>query len=138
LSVLPETIDLSSVTSSDASLATFGAIAGSGPMGLVAAAGAALAGAALAISKGMSSGSKSTTSAVVEEPEPEPIDVSIPYDAAAAMAYCAVKQLSEVDDAQEFEKFKAVYEAFTVAEVTLKKASREYDAYIATTAKTDD
>ena len=66
------------------------------------------------------------------EPEPEPIDVSIPYDAAAVLAYKALKSIEEVEDAGEFAKFKASYEAYTVAEVAFKKASRDFESFKAT------
>ena len=82
-------------------------------------------------------GAKDTSPRNVEaeapsEPEPEPIDVSIPYDAAAALTYCALKSIEEIDDAEEFAKFKAIYEAYTVAEVSFKKVTRDFEGFKAT------
>ena len=57
------------------------------------------------------------------EPEPEPIDVSIPYDAAARLAFAEMS--SEEADEEKFAKFKQLYEKKTVAEVTAKKAARD-------------
>ena len=61
------------------------------------------------------------------EPEPEPIDVSIPYDAAARLAF-GVKDGEEFDEAR-FAKFKELYEKKTVAEVTAKKLARDLDSF---------
>jgi hypothetical protein len=62
-----------------------------------------------------------TKQVVVEEPEIK-IDVSIPYNAAALMAY--EKVIGEYDEAK-FTKFEALYLEKAVAEVTLKKVTRE-------------
>jgi hypothetical protein len=107
-----------------------GAFLSAGPAGIVAAVGVAIAGAiAVGINASGASSSKSKTTYVAAEPEPEPIDLTIPYDAAAALSYCSFKGISEVEDTGEYGQFKTVYEAFTVAEVTLKKASRDYNAF---------
>jgi hypothetical protein len=67
------------------------------------------------------------------EPEPEPVDVSIPYDAAAMLAF---NEWSDVEfDASVFRKFKAIYEQKAVAEVSLKKAIRDTDAILAKAEK---
>lgn len=58
-------------------------------------------------------------------PEPEPIDISIPYDAAAALTYCGLKGIKEVNDQADFEAFKTIYEEAAVAEVTFKKMERD-------------
>lgn len=51
--------------------------------------------------------------------EANPIDVSIPYDAAALLAY------EEAGSSGDYAAFKAQYEADTVAMVTAKKITRE-------------
>jgi hypothetical protein len=63
----------------------------------------------------------------VEEEKPEPIDVSIPYDAAAKLAY------EKSDKSMAFDAFKEKYEADAVADVIAKNApavdlSIPYDA----------
>jgi hypothetical protein len=58
-------------------------------------------------------------------PEPEAIDVSIPYDATAMLAYnamCAVDD-KEFDEAK-FSAFKKAYYELAVAEVVMKQKSR--------------
>jgi len=52
----------------------------------------------------------------------EKIDVSIPYDAAARLAYDEFRASGKEAD---FEAFKAKYEHLAVAQVTLKKFERE-------------
>mmetsp|Transcript_9444 Transcript_9444/g.12516 ORF Transcript_9444/g.12516 Transcript_9444/m.12516 type:complete len:169 (-) Transcript_9444:292-798(-) len=133
LHALPDVpIDLTSMTSmtSSDSLASIGALAAgaaAGPAG-IAAASMALAGAAYAISQRLSK-SKTSNQQEVVEPEPVPVDLSIPYDAAATLAYCSLKGTPYIQDAAEYEKFKSAYEKFTIAEVSFKKANREYDAF---------
>ena len=70
-----------------------------------------------------------TANAIVEE-EPEPIDVSIPYDAAARLAFAA-KRLDE----SKFAEFEAMYEEATVADVTVKKFARDLKDMEAAAAK---
>lgn len=55
------------------------------------------------------------------------VDLSIPYDAAARLAYdeWRVKFNKGAFDAQRFENFKANYEIITVANVVAKKRLRE-------------
>lgn len=80
-----------------------------------------------------------TKPATAAKPEPEPkIDVSIPYDAAAALAYKALKGTNEIKDMEEFAKFKTSYETYTVAEVILKKATREFESVKATLTKANE
>jgi hypothetical protein len=57
----------------------------------------------------------------------EKIDVSIPYDAAARLAYRELKGLGESGkyDETEFLKFKEAYETTTVANVIVKKMERD-------------
>lgn len=58
------------------------------------------------------------------EVKPETIDISIPYDAAALLAFEEWK--GEADfDAFKYKKFKNIYETKTVAEVSLKKVQRD-------------
>jgi hypothetical protein len=59
------------------------------------------------------------------EPEPEPIDVSIPYDAAALLAYQQqVNPKGDILD-KEFQTFKHMYYEMSVAEVILKQNQRK-------------
>ena len=71
---------------------------------------------------------------VADNPPPEPvtIDISIPYDAAAMLAYREKLGISESDaiDRNDYEKFKALYEEATVADVIVKKKQRELDAML--------
>ncbi|CAB9524250.1 expressed unknown protein [Seminavis robusta] len=58
-----------------------------------------------------------------EEPEPEPIDVSIPYDAAARLAF------EEADfDEEAYQEFKTIYENLASAEATVSRYQRELAA----------
>lgn len=77
------------------------------------------------------SSSESVKPKVAAAPEKiEKIDVSIPYDAAARLAYRELKGLSENAkyDEAEFQKFKEAYESTTVANVIVKKMERELRA----------
>eukprot|EP00568_Trieres_chinensis_P011424 CAMPEP_0183308206 /NCGR_PEP_ID=MMETSP0160_2-20130417/20428_1 /TAXON_ID=2839 ORGANISM="Odontella Sinensis, Strain Grunow 1884" /NCGR_SAMPLE_ID=MMETSP0160_2 /ASSEMBLY_ACC=CAM_ASM_000250 /LENGTH=210 /DNA_ID=CAMNT_0025471991 /DNA_START=23 /DNA_END=655 /DNA_ORIENTATION=+ len=65
------------------------------------------------------------------EPEPEPIDVSIPYDAAARLAYdtwCAENGKGGFDS-KGYAQFKMIYEGMSVTEVIQKKYAREMASY---------
>lgn len=53
----------------------------------------------------------------------EKIDVSIPYDAAARLAYDEFRASGKEAD---YETFKIKYENLAVAQVTLKKCEREF------------
>lgn len=82
---------------------------------------------------------KSTKAAKKEatsEPPIEFFDVSIPYDAAAVLAYLAIKATDKVEDTAEFAKFKTYYESYSVAEVSFKKATREFEAFKSTLTAT--
>lgn len=83
----------------------------------------AAAAAAVVLQKDGDGESSAQNAAVVSEPEPEPIDVSIPYDAAARLAYDEWRggQFSEA----EFKQFKALYEKKSVAEVVASRYARE-------------
>jgi hypothetical protein len=99
---------------------------------LVGAAVFVIGGAAFAAAQSAGSGSGesvSTKTAAVPE-KVEKIDVSIPYDAAARLAYRELKGLSENAkyDESEFQKFKEAYEATTVANVIVKKMERDLRA----------
>ena len=61
------------------------------------------------------------------EPELEPIHVTIPYHAAARLAF-GVKDGEEFDETK-FTKFKELYEKKTVAEVTAKKLARDLQSF---------
>ena len=86
---------------------------------ILGAAGAAVAGILGFLAKSQGD-SGATTTAAVAEPEPEPIDVSIPYDAAARLAFEAAKL-----PASKYAEFLPLYEAKTVADVTVKKFARD-------------
>jgi hypothetical protein len=99
---------------------------------LVGAAVVVIGGAAFAAvqSAGSSSSESAKTKTVAAPEKVEKIDVSIPYDAAARLAYRELKGLSENAkyDEAEFQKFKEAYEATTVANVIVKKMERELRA----------
>ena len=70
--------------------------------------------------------SSSALSATYKLGENDPNDVSIPYDAAARLAYDEwTKAYNKPYDAARYETFKANYEALTVANVKAAKAARE-------------
>ena len=87
---------------------------------IVAAGGAAAALAAALYGKNGGATTSTGGDAAVEEPEPEPIDVTIPYNAAAMLAFDATKLPKS-----KFEEFESLYLAKTVADVTVKKMARE-------------
>ena len=64
------------------------------------------------------------------ESEPEPIDVSIPYDAAARLAYdnWRVEQGKGDFDVETYKAFKEIYTQLAVTEVVVKKKSREMES----------
>ena len=72
------------------------------------------------------SATTSALSATYKLGENDPNDVSIPYDAAARLAYDEwTKAYNKPYDAARYETFKANYEALTVANVKAAKAARE-------------
>jgi hypothetical protein len=96
--------------------------------GIVAAASAAAA------SKDGSGGTASSTSTKPKpEPEPEPIDVSIPYDAAAVLAYKArnpkfnKKEYDDIVSMSEFKDFNTQYKTITAMEISLKTKQAQFD-----------
>ncbi len=63
------------------------------------------------------------------EPEPEKVDVSIPYDAAARLAYDQWRTENEMEeDEATYAAFKSKYESLAVANVIAKKMEREIAA----------
>jgi DNA-nicking Smr family endonuclease len=59
------------------------------------------------------------------------VDLSIPYDAAAKLAYkeyLAANNKSEWGNEEEYEQFKQKYEEMSVAQVTYKKLQKEMTA----------
>eukprot|EP00980_Cylindrotheca_fusiformis_P011128 scaffold2557_cov121-Cylindrotheca_fusiformis.AAC.11 len=89
--------------------------------GVVAVAVAAAAAATTMMGKDTGAADTPTKAAPAkEEPEPEPIDVSIPYNAAARLAFAKAK-LPE----SKFEEFEKLYVKKAVADVTAKKMARE-------------
>jgi len=91
--------------------------------------GAAFAVLALAAAAVTSSSGSKTEEKTVEEPEsePEPIDVSIPYDAAAILAYKEWRQEEPDLKSELFAAFKALYLEKAVAEVTMKQKARNFE-----------
>ena len=87
---------------------------------ILGAAGVAIAGILGFMAKSQDDSAETTTAAAIVEDEPEPIDVSIPYDAAARLAFKAAK-LPE----SKYDEFVPLYEAKTVADVTVKKFARD-------------
>ena len=66
------------------------------------------------------------------DPEPEKVDLSIPYDAAARLAYDQWRTFNEMGDFDDdsYKSFKSKYETMTVANVIAKKMEREILAMI--------
>jgi hypothetical protein len=65
------------------------------------------------------------------EPEPEPIDVSIPYDSAARLAFCqtmGIKSPADIDEAK-FKQYNALYLEATSAAMAAKQKARELAAF---------
>ena len=78
------------------------------------------------VSHSTSATSATSLSATYKLGENDPNDVSIPYDAAARLAYDEwTKAYNKPYDAARYETFKANYEALTVANVKAAKAARE-------------
>ena len=69
---------------------------------------------------GQKNGEETKTTKAVAEAEPEPIDVSIPYNAAAMLAFKNVKA-----SGASFAEFEAMYIEKVVADVTAKKVKRD-------------
>jgi len=91
----------------------------------IAAGGAAVvAGLAAVFGRGMNK--KETAPVVEEEEELPPIDVSIPYNAAAMLAFDEWKGGKTFPE-DTFAKFETIYENKMVAMVTAKKVQRELD-----------
>jgi hypothetical protein len=66
------------------------------------------------------------TSATAESSSSSTTDVSIPYDAAAELAYAEwIKKYNKPYDAERYEVFKKNYKAITVMNVSYKKKARE-------------
>lgn len=97
--------------------------------GVLAAGGAILAGLVGAVATQGGKG-ESAASAVVVEEEVVKIDVSIPYDAAARLAFKAAG-LNE----GKYGEFQPLYNAKSVADVTVKKVARELALLEAAAAK---
>ena len=87
-----------------------------------------LIGAGVAMKNGSSS--DSGPSKKETEPEPKPIDVSIPYDAAARLAYdnWRVEQDKGDFNVETYKAFKEIYTQLAVTEVVVKKKSREIES----------
>eukprot|EP00521_Asterionellopsis_glacialis_P019343 CAMPEP_0195314886 /NCGR_PEP_ID=MMETSP0708-20121125/2671_1 /TAXON_ID=33640 /ORGANISM="Asterionellopsis glacialis, Strain CCMP134" /LENGTH=159 /DNA_ID=CAMNT_0040379983 /DNA_START=1 /DNA_END=480 /DNA_ORIENTATION=+ len=80
------------------------------------------AGVATFMNQNGESSSSSTTSATAE-PEVEKIDVSIPYDSAAILAY---EEWREGEFDQEvFAAYKKIYKGMAITKVTFKKQERD-------------
>jgi hypothetical protein len=120
------------------------------PLGVIAGAGVAVA-AVFAVLQSKGSSSSSSADVTVAEtttmtipaptpaaaapaaaaPAPVPVvvaaedDISIPYDAAARLAYCKSMGIDSVTDEADFSTFKTSFEAQAVADATAKKAARD-------------
>lgn len=93
----------------------------------IAAGGAAIAAGFAAIFNMRKGGSSETATAVVEkEEELPPIDVSIPYNSAALLAFDEWKG-DKIFPEDTFAKFETIYEEKVVTMVTAKKVQRELD-----------
>ena len=79
-------------------------------------------------------GDETIESLLVIEPDPEPekVDLSIPYDAAARLAYDQWRTFHEMGDFDDdsYASFKSKYETMTVANVIAKKMERDILAMI--------
>jgi hypothetical protein len=94
--------------------------------------GAAVASAvAFFTTRGGKKGTSSKTVGKKAAPEPEPIDVSIPYNAAAQLAYDEWRVANEkgASTPAGFAAFKTLYEEATVGKVTYKKMERDLAAF---------
>ncbi|KAG7344655.1 hypothetical protein IV203_019017 [Nitzschia inconspicua] len=72
-----------------------------------------------------SSSSSSSSSKAILEPEPEPIDVSIPYNAAALLAYQQRVDPQGKESDADFVDFLALYKEMAVAEVIVKQKQQK-------------
>jgi hypothetical protein len=66
-----------------------------------------------------------TATTKTAEVEPEKIDISIPYNAAAMLAYSGWKG-DKIFDQVTFDKFEPLYLEKAVAEVSAKKIARDF------------
>ena len=97
--------------------------------------GTAFLGTFVAVAISATSGSQesataSSTASTPKKKTPPPapkVDVSVPYDAAARLAYAAWKSAREdfQDSAEAYSRFKTMYEMTTVAQVTAKQRVRD-------------
>eukprot|EP00565_Helicotheca_tamesis_P005776 CAMPEP_0185728952 /NCGR_PEP_ID=MMETSP1171-20130828/4384_1 /TAXON_ID=374046 /ORGANISM="Helicotheca tamensis, Strain CCMP826" /LENGTH=174 /DNA_ID=CAMNT_0028397709 /DNA_START=48 /DNA_END=572 /DNA_ORIENTATION=+ len=94
---------------------------------------AALAAGAAAIFAPKLGGKAEKKSTVAAEPEPEPIDVSIPYDATALLAYESWREENEKGEfnAETFEGFSKIYYEMSVGTATAKKLKRDAEGVMA-------
>jgi hypothetical protein len=70
-------------------------------------------------------GGEKKKAVAVAEPEPEPIDVSIPYDSAARLAFCQTMGIKEADiDEAKFQQYKTLYLEATSAAMAAKQKAR--------------
>jgi hypothetical protein len=95
--------------------------------GVVVVGGAIIAATMSSTGTAVSASSPSTISK--PEAKPEPIDVSIPYDAAARLAYEEWRAEYNKGDFNEigYEDFKKKYEAMAIATVVSKKIARDLE-----------
>ena len=133
---IPDVADVaSSLPDLGLSIPSFGD--GDPPIAIIAGVGIVLS-AAYALLKGGGGGEgEAATAASAAAPAPAPPaaalapapaaenDVSVPYDAAARLAYCNSKGIPAVTDEADFQAYKIQYEATAVAEATAKKAARD-------------
>jgi hypothetical protein len=119
---LSSLMDMSSLTANNPALLAVVALAVVG-VGAAATASGGSGGGSSSSASGTSSSSNTTTN----KPPAKKIDVSIPYDAAARMAYEAwCQEKGETFMADGYALFQELYTAKAVAEATVKKRARDF------------
>jgi hypothetical protein len=120
---LSSLMDMSSLTADNPALLAVVALAVVGVGAAATASGGSGGGSSSSVS-GTSSSSNTTTT---NKPPAKKIDVSIPYDAAARMAYEAwCQEKGETFMADGYALFQELYTAKAVAEATVKKRARDF------------
>jgi hypothetical protein len=122
---LSSLMDMSSLTANNPALLAVVALAVVG-VGAAATASGGSGGGSSSSASGTSSSSNTTTN----KPPAQKIDVSIPYDAAARMAYEAwCQEKGETFMADGYALFQELYTAKAVAEATVKKRARDFATF---------
>jgi hypothetical protein len=100
-------------------------LGGAGAAVLAVALASSLAGKGGPAGDGSGSSSSSTPAPTKKAPKPEPVDISIPYDAAARLAY--QRATGGKGGGADFAAFNAMYREVAVAEVTLKAKRAKFE-----------